>query len=110
MATSYNRLPEIIARLQPEVDRAVQEAAKSVVDSAKARVPVNTGRLRDAIHVQVELEGVYVVAGNREAWYGHIVEHGSVKQPPHPFLLPALEENRAEIVAAVELAVRKAVR
>jgi HK97 gp10 family phage protein len=109
MPASYNRLPEIIARLQPEVDRAVQEAARSVVADAKARVPVDTGRLRDAIHIEVDVDGVYVIAGDRKAWYGHIVEHGSVKQPPHPFLVPALEDNRAAIIAAVGLALRRAV-
>lgn len=102
-----DQLPRIIHELQPAVDTAVKAAAEMVAESAKVRVPVRTGALRNAIHLNVEPEGVYVVAGNRKAWYGHIVEHGGAHTPPHPFLIPALEEHRAQILEAVRLAVRK---
>ena len=79
-----------------------------VAETAKARVPVLTGRLRDAIHVDVELGvGTYVVAGTDQIWYGLFVEHGTRHAPAHPFLLPALEENRATIEAEVIGAIRR---
>ena len=77
----------------------ISEGADSVERDAKSRVPVATGKLRDAIHMDDEQdEGTYVIGGDTEAWYGHLVEYGTVRTSPRPFLVPALEENRAEIV------------
>lgn len=104
----HSRLPEISAAIAAAAREAVAAGAELVVASAKSRVPVDTGRLRDSIHVDEEAEGTYVVAGNREVFYGNIVEHGGGNMPPHPFLLPALEENRATIEADVTAAIRKA--
>ena len=40
-------------------------------------------------------DGEYaVIAGDFDAFYGHIVEHGSTQNPPHPFLIPAFEAVR----------------
>ncbi len=100
-----DRFPEIIARMPETVAAAALEAGQLVEQSAKDRVPVRTGKLRDAIHIVQDEEGSHVVAGDKTAWYGHIVEHGSVNTPAHPFLVPALEENRAAVVAIVERAV-----
>ena len=52
--------------------------------------------------------------GEVDVWYGHLVEHGSSvvdkrpPQPPHPFLVPALEAHRAVIRLRVEEALRDA--
>ena len=72
-----SRIPQITAKMIPALEAAVTEAAQIVEDRAKQRVPVNTGRLRDAIHIEhTGLGEVTVVAGDTEAFYGHIVEHG----------------------------------
>src|SRR3954462_6851228 len=103
-----SRLPKIIAELAATMDGISEAGALFVAERAKQRVPVETGRLRDAIHVEKDgFASHAVVAGNGQAFYGHIVEHGSVKMPPHPFLIPALEESRAEIEAAAAAALRK---
>lgn len=66
-----------------------------VEQRAKQRVPVDTGKLRDAIHTDHEARGEYaVVAGNGDVFYGHIVEHGSVKTPARPFMVPAADETQ----------------
>lgn len=94
-----SRIPEIIGNLSDEVNAALKESADAIAEGAKERVPVATGTLRDAIHVE-EAEGGYtVVAGNTDAFYGHIIEHGSTRLPPRPFLVPAAE---AEMDATVE--------
>ena len=105
---STNRLPEIIAELPVAVRAALMQSAQLVVQSAQDRVPVETGRLKDAIHVELTEEGVAVLAGDHKVFYGNMVEHGTVSQPAHPFLVPALEENRATIEAMVAAAIRKA--
>lgn len=102
-----SRLPKIAAELRPALDAVAKQAAAQVERGAKSRVPVETGRLREAIHVEHEGVGEYaVVAGDSEAFYGHIVEHGSVKMPPRPFLIPAAEEARAEIIATAKSALK----
>jgi len=116
-----SRLPEIAARIDAEVEQAVQEAAALIVESAKARVPYETGRLQRSIHAEpdrADPESVTVFAGGKDPdtgefiWYGHLVEHGHVQDgvtvAPHPFLIPALEENRAQAVALIRDAVHRA--
>ena len=105
-----DRIPEIVARLGPDVAVAVQAGADLVVESAKARVPVSTGRLQEAIHTETTEEGVEVLAGDREVFYGRFVEHGTRYAPAHPFLVPALEENREQIIKLVEAAMQQAAR
>lgn len=103
-----SRLPKVVAELAATMDGIADASARFVAERAKARVPVNTGRLRDAIHVDRDGFAEYaVVAGNSDVFYGHIVEHGGVHTGPRPFLVPALEESRGEIVAAATAAIRK---
>lgn len=117
-----NRLPEIIAELPVAVRAALVQGAQRVAQSAKDRVPEDTGDLERAIHVEIAEDptdaavlsgravlegGVYVVAGDDKVFYGHMVEHGTTHSPPHPFLVPALEENRAAIQEEIAAALRK---
>jgi HK97 gp10 family phage protein len=104
-----SRIPQIAAELGPQTRAAQALAAELVVARARQRVPVATGRLRDAIHVEEDETGVHVVAGDQRVFYGHLVEHGgAVNRPAHPFLIPALEETQAEIVRMVAEALQRA--
>lgn len=130
----------IIRELQTDLDRAVKAALEPVVAEAKARCPREPGgshHLQDAIHIEEQLEGIYVVAGDNRAWYGHLVEFGSYKtgerftrnrvgtqfhghegreghttgvMPAHPFLTPAFEANRTPIIESARVAVNKLAR
>jgi HK97 gp10 family phage protein len=104
-----NRIPVITAELQPRVDLAIREAAQTVERAAKQRVPVASGQLRDAIHVEQGDGGTYVIAGDQEAFYGHMVEFGTTRTPARPFLIPALEESAAMVVNDVRQAIKRAV-
>src|SRR5512144_402991 len=106
-ATLKSRLPEIAVSLTPRVKAAMRVGAESVSQEAKARVPVDTGTLRNAIHVESEGEGWSVIAGDQKAFYGHIVENGPIYTPPHPFLVPALESNVDTVLEAVNAALRR---
>lgn len=106
MAITWNlvsRIPEIIAALPEDIGPALEEGANAIAADAQQRVPVDTGRLRDAIHVEKgEGDLTYaVVAGDDAVFYGHIVEHGGVNTPARPFLVPAAEARKADIEAAV---------
>lgn len=98
----WSRLPAITAEMHAKVIAAVAEGAEQVADDARERVPVASGRLRDAIHVDHQDDGVHVIAGDTDAWYGHLVEYGTARTPARPFLVPALEATRTEIVAGVK--------
>jgi HK97 gp10 family phage protein len=101
-ATLKSRLPDIAAGLRRRVIVATEQGAELVAQKAKARVPIESGSLRNAIHVERDGADVYVVAGDREAFYGHMVEHGTRHSAPHPFLIPALEESRDAILDLIE--------
>jgi HK97 gp10 family phage protein len=107
MVRSYNRFPQIIATLDPRVDVAVRLGAQAVEADARSRVPVDSGSLRDAIHTEKGEGGHLVVAGDSNVFYGHLVELGTSRVPPRPFLIPALEARRDEIVGLVAAALRK---
>ena len=104
-----SRIPEIIVAIETELATAAEAGAETVAAAARARVPVATGRLRDAIHTERREDGVYVIAGDNEAWYGHIVEHGGRDHPAHPFLVPALEESRGTIIDGFARALKDAI-
>jgi HK97 gp10 family phage protein len=105
-----SRFPAIAAELEPLVRGALEVGAEGVSGAAKARVAVGESapHIRDAIHTDSQPEGVYVVAGDSQTFYGHILEHGSVKMAPRPFLVPALEENKKAVLALVVAALRRA--
>ena len=88
------------------MEAVVEHGTRTVERDAKAAVPVATGRLRDSIHSEREPEGTYVLGGDDEVWYGHLVEYGTVRTAPKPFLVPALELNRDPIVSRARSALR----
>lgn len=49
---THNRFPEIAAKLPVETDAAVRKAAHDVEGNAKARVPVDTGALKNSIYTK----------------------------------------------------------
>jgi HK97 gp10 family phage protein len=95
-----SRLPQIAAELGARMDALTRTTAEIVEQRAKDRVPVATGKLKNAIHVEREGVGEHmVIAGDTEVFYGHIVEHGGSNTPAQPFMTPAVEQTRAELRA-----------
>jgi HK97 gp10 family phage protein len=101
-----SRFPQIAASLQPRVTAALREAADEVADEARGRVVVASGDLRDSIHVDQDGDDVYVVVGNDDVYYGHLVEFGTAKVPARPFLVPSLEAKRDDILMSVKTVLR----
>jgi HK97 gp10 family phage protein len=95
--TLKSRLPEIVLELRPRMSAVVKEGAETVAESAKARVPVDTGALQKSIKARRSRQLEYTVGVGE--FYGFFVEFGTVKHAAQPFLVPALEEHRDEIVA-----------
>lgn len=90
-------LPAFIAGLRRAADLTEDDVADKVIERAKERVPKRTRKLENAIHKEQTADGVLVVAGDGDVFYGHLVEHGGAYTAPRPFLVPAAEETRKDI-------------
>lgn len=99
----HSRFNEIAGEIPVRVDRAVHKGMKLVERDAKARVPVRTGRLKRSIAIHKITMGEYVVsAGDRDAFYAHMIEYGTVHHAARPFLTPAFESNKVEMRALIK--------
>jgi HK97 gp10 family phage protein len=96
---SYNRIPQIIATLEPKLDAALGVGREMIANDARARAHVDSGEMRDSIMV----DGDYIVAG---AFYSAFEEFGTSDSPPHPFMVPAAEANRDNVVSLAVAALR----
>ena len=115
-----------IAELR-EMGEHVVEAAKAelkkgvdvVLADAKAKCPVNTGKLRDSIKAEANKDGtVYWLSANASTespksptgrfYYGATVEFSP--RINKPFMYPALDAHRQEIWDNVDNAIQKAAR
>jgi HK97 gp10 family phage protein len=89
--------------LQAELDSVMDQAAQYVHDTAITLVPVRTGRLKSTIHIEKGDEPLtrIVKAGGSEAPYAPFVEYGTRKMAAQPFMRPAAEARRNEIVKLI---------
>ncbi|MDH3267323.1 MAG: HK97 gp10 family phage protein [Ignavibacteria bacterium] len=92
-------------------DTGVRKGATVILKRAKELVPVRSGELKRSLGVvknkqlsRGENSG-YSITTRRgkkfRGWYGHIVEFGYGRQRPQPFLRPAINETKAEVVKTV---------
>jgi len=106
------KLSNLDVKLSRALDEALEEIAEKIRDDAKSLVPVDTCALRKSI--RIEKKGklqVSVVAGDggiinprtgREVNYAGYVEFGTSRMSPQPYMQPALEKNREEILKTVK--------
>jgi HK97 gp10 family phage protein len=84
-------------------EEAARKAAEPIEAAAKERVPVDTGALKDSIHIESEVENgvadARVVAGGDSAPYAVFVEFAPDNEP---FLRPAADDGKDEAVKTVE--------
>ena len=86
------RMPRDIERkVLPEAETA---GATVISEAAQGLAPVDTGRLRESIHVDKS----EVVAGGNDAPYATYVEYGTLYTPAQPFLEPALMTTRTLVI------------
>src|SRR5262245_57326670 len=126
--TLEDHIPEISRSLGAIMDGILEDGAERVRDLAKAKVPVDSGDLKETIHV--EQVGPYewaVIAGGKSItgesiWYGHLIEFGhnlvvgrrKADQrivghiAPQPFLIPALELERRTMATVGQTKLKEA--
>jgi HK97 gp10 family phage protein len=107
------------------LQKGIGAAAKIIKDSAKARVRRRSGQLAKSLGSKVKTfrnTGIVVgVIGPRKGFkimidgkpvdpvrYAHLVENGTRRSAAHPFLRPAVEENKDGVFGAIADAVKDA--
>jgi len=101
------RLAALAAASEKAVDAGAEVGAQAVLNVAEATVPVDTGTLRDSLHVDQDTDGVLV---GSDVPYAVFVEYGTSDTPSQPFLRPALDSASEETVTAVDAALQAAIR
>jgi len=106
------KLSNLEEKLSNALDEALNEIAEKISSDARNFAPVDTGALRKSI--RIEKKGklrVSVVAGGggvinpktgREVDYAGYVEFGTSRMSPQPYMQPALEKNKDEILRIVK--------
>lgn len=88
----FGNTDSIIKAVESNANAAAYNYSRAVVSSARRRVHVITGTLRNSIHrVKVAPGHHKVIVG---AHYGAYEEYGTRYRPPHPYLRPAVEDAR----------------
>ena len=111
-------LKKIFKQLDREVkkqiyEKAVQEGAEMVVQTAKAKVPVDTGALKESIKIieskagekgsfskvgsDIAIHKRDAVTRQAHGYYSFFTEYGTSRMPARPFIRPALDENSQKI-------------
>ena len=105
--TVKSKIPNMLRQIKNATKRAVRAACKQIVADVKARVPIDSGALRQSISSKVDaVRGetvVYGVVGPRSKFvkvikgkprkpshYAHLIEKGRFRRP---FLAPAWQAN-----------------
>lgn len=87
--------------VEKELSEIIENAAQIVVDSAKAKVPVDTGELRDSIgnnKAEIKDHAAECIVGvDKEALHAHFIEFGTSKSAAQPFMRPAVKESKPAV-------------
>ena len=101
------RLKKLPGRLEGEMAGAVTASAVRAADTARRLVPVDSGALQRSIaHETAGLKAVV----SASAPYAGIVEYGSSRSLPRPFMLPAAREGRDALLQEAGAAFSRAVK
>lgn len=92
------------ARVGRDVSREVRRTAKAVEAQAEANAPVDSGELRDSIDTKIFGTGngrriTAVVRAGTD--HGRLVEEGTSRQSPQPFMRQALSAHERGYLAGV---------
>ena len=87
--------------LQEELHDLISEAAEIVFREADANVPIKSGKARASLKIKTgkTRNGTFYanVTVGGETFYITFYELGNSRQPPRPFMRPALDKSRAKI-------------
>lgn len=117
-------------QIEDDVEAAVLKGAHEVAAAQRLLTPVDTGALRDSIHVTpagqstpaysqpggasvVGPLAARITAGNTDVRYAHLVEYGTggdSPTTPQPFFWPGYRLTRRRVVSRIKREIGKAIR
>lgn len=124
----HKRMQAVPDRIRKEIKATLEGYAAQVVAEMKSLTPVESGELRDSIGwtwgdapagsftVGSVRGGEYgkisitIYAGNKEAFYAHMQEFGTINMAANPFFFPVYRANKRRIMAGITRAVKKGMR
>ncbi|MFC3097376.1 HK97-gp10 family putative phage morphogenesis protein [Alteraurantiacibacter palmitatis] len=121
--SGFDRIPDTLARISAALgfetmSAGAEEALQPVLERARELVPVDTGNLRDGIVIAGEdyrqagsgakRYNLHPASGVRQGgmivgplevneFYAWFVEFGTINMAPQPFLIPAVESEKAQV-------------
>lgn len=113
-----SRLQQIGANISKLENNALKDAAELVLDDAKANAPIRTGKLKEGLKISgvKNRDGTkYVLVGidkadNSNIFYGKFIEFGTSNMSPRPFLEPAYEKNKTEILERIKSTLKEGLK
>lgn len=98
------KYPQMMRSIVP---RFLEEASIIVQADAKRQVPVDTGNLRGSISRQIK-GNTAIVGSNVE--YAEHVEYGTRHMQSRPYMRPAIDNNRKDLIRRLANMIRSAIR
>ena len=89
--------------------KALTKGANVVLKSAKEKVPVDTGNLKRSLAKKVTVSKREHSArigwtqgkqAKHDAYYGHMVEYGTMRSAAQPFMRPSLDNHEDDVLDA----------
>ncbi len=82
--------------------QAVIQYSAQILSDARARVPVDTGMLKNSGHLRFEDHGMTgIIAFSAD--YAYFVEMGTSRMGPRPYLKPAFDLNAPKFTKALKM-------
>jgi HK97 gp10 family phage protein len=105
-----DKLQAIRGALKKELNKALEDTAEVVRDTAQQNAPVDTGTLMNSIEMVLENLGTYMAeaAVGTDLHYAPYQEFGTYKMQAQPYLRPAFDNNKSYIINRFEEAIKSA--
>ena len=104
-------LAELQENAKPMAEEIIKNIGTIAQNAARNTVPVDTGKLKQSITLEVVDEGEDVAAYiGSDLPYAVFVEYGTSKQPPQAFLQPAAAIAEAQLSNVMDAVVNKYVK
>lgn len=96
-----NNTEQVAAALNSAIAKALTKIGQQAEGNAKLMCPTDTGRLKNSITNQIDMQENAVYIGTNVE-YAPYVELGTRRQDPHPYLRPAASEHGEEYRAILK--------
>lgn len=93
--TTISALDQTQKDFEQNVDQLLQKAGQTSNQEAISHAAVRTGNMRDSITNE---SGYLSSETYTDVYYSYFVELGTVKQQAQPFMIPALEVAKAQLL------------